>query len=61
MTPEQREKFCEEYEITTGPSYDGQGRIMGWYAYAPQKMVQAFAWRRREAIEMLAKMMEVMK
>ena len=61
MTPEQREKFCEENEVTTGPSYNAQGELMGWYAYSPQKMTQAFAWKRHEAIEMLVKMMEAMK
>lgn len=61
MTAEQQQVFCEQNEITVGPSYDAQGRIMGWYAYSPQKMVQAYAWKRSEAIETLAKLMEVMK
>ena len=61
MTPEQREKFCEQNEVLVGPSYCQEGKPCGWYACAPQKMVQAFAAKRSEAIEILAKMMEVIK
>jgi hypothetical protein len=61
MTPEQREKFCEENKVTLCPSYDPKGQLVGWYAYCPQKMIHAYGSHRQEAIEMLAKMMEVMK
>jgi len=61
MTPEQREKFCEENEVIVGPIYGESGTCGGWYAWASQKMVHAYANGRSDAIEMLAKMMEVMK
>jgi hypothetical protein len=61
MTPEQRERFCEQNEVLVGPSYCQRGKVIGWYAYHNGKAVQAFAAKRTEAIEMLAKMMEMMK